>query len=69
MPGAVARTSTFALNNATLPFVLALADKGWRKALQDNVYLRHGLNIHAGAVTFAAVAADLGLPFHSADLV
>lgn len=63
MPGAVARTSTFALNNATLPFVQALADKGWRKALQDNVYLRRGLNIHAGGVTFAAVATDLGLPF------
>jgi len=63
MPGAVARTSTFALNNATLPFVMALADKGWRQALQDDVYLRRGLNIHAGAVTFAAVATDLGLPF------
>src|SRR6266436_5122317 len=50
MPGAVARTSTFALNNATLPFVLALADKGWRKALQDDVHLRRGLNVHAGAV-------------------
>ena len=63
MPGAVARTSTFALNNATLPFVQALADKGWRKALQDDVYLRRGLNIHAGVVKFAAVATDLGLPF------
>src|SRR6476646_4332815 len=45
MPGAVARTSTFALNNATLPFVLALADKGWRRALKDNPHLAHGLNI------------------------
>src|SRR6266436_1260694 len=45
MPGAVARTSTFALNNATLPFVLALADKGWRRALRDNPHLCHGLNI------------------------
>src|SRR5215471_12091346 len=63
MPGAVARTSTFALNNATLPFVLTLADKGWKKALQDDVHLRRGLNIHAGAVTFEAVAKDLNLPF------
>ena len=63
MPGAVARTSTFALNNATLPFVLALADKGWQKALTEDVNLRRGLNIHAGAVTFEAVAKDLGLPF------
>ena len=63
MPGAVARTSTFALNNATLPFVTALADKGWKKALVEDVNLRRGLNIHAGAVTFEAVAKDLGLPF------
>ena len=44
MPGAVARTSTFALNNATLPFVLALADKGWRQAIADDPHLRNGLN-------------------------
>ena len=69
MPGAVARTSTFALNNATLPFVLALADKGWRKALQDDVYLRRGLNVHAGAVTFEAVAADLALPLNPTERV
>jgi alanine dehydrogenase len=62
MPGAVARTSTFALNNATLPFALALADKGWRKALADDPHLRAGLNIAAGQVTYAAVAQDLGLP-------
>jgi len=67
MPGAVARTSTFALNNATLPFVLTLADKGWKKALQDDINLRRGLNIHAGAVTFEAVAKDLGLPFAPPD--
>jgi alanine dehydrogenase len=67
MPGAVARTSTFALNNATLPFVLTLADKGWRKALLDDINLRRGLNIHAGAVTFEAVAKDLGLPFAPAE--
>ena len=62
MPGAVARTSTFALNNATLPFALALADKGWRKALAEDPHLRAGLNIAAGQVTYAAVAHDLGLP-------
>jgi alanine dehydrogenase len=56
MPGAVARTSTFALNNATLPFTLALADKGWRKALADDVHLRAGLNICGGSVTYKAVA-------------
>lgn len=63
MPGAVARTSTFALNNATLPFVLALAEKGWRAALADDPHLRHGLNVHAGKITYAAVAHDLGLDY------
>jgi alanine dehydrogenase len=62
MPGAVARTSTFALNNATLPFALALADKGWEKALADDVHLRRGLNVCGGRVTHEAVAAALGLP-------
>ena len=66
MPGAVARTSTFALNNATLPFVLALADKGLDRALLDNRHLRAGLNIHKGAVTHPAVAQALDLPL-SAD--
>jgi alanine dehydrogenase len=56
MPGAVARTSTFALNNATLPFTLALAGKGYKRALQDNPHLLAGLNIHRGALTYAAVA-------------
>jgi len=60
MPGAVARTSTIALNNATLPFALALADKGWRQALQDNEHLRAGLNVCAGKITHPAVAHDLG---------
>jgi alanine dehydrogenase len=63
MPGAVARTSTFALNNATLPFVIALADKGWRRALKDNPHLSHGLNIESGRVTHAAVAQDLGYDY------
>ena len=61
MPGGVARTATFALNNMTLPFVLALADKGWRQALRDDAHLRRGLNVHAGQVTYRAVADSLGL--------
>ena len=61
MPGAVARTSTFALNNATLPFIIALADKGWQQALREDPHLREGLNVHGGAVTHAAVARDLKL--------
>ncbi len=61
MPGAVARTSTFALTNATLPFVLALAEKGWRRAMSDDVYLREGLNIHDHHVAHMAVAQALGL--------
>ncbi|HEX8689429.1 MAG TPA: alanine dehydrogenase, partial [Solirubrobacterales bacterium] len=59
MPGAVARTSTFALNNATLPFAVALANKGYRRACADDVHLRHGLNIHAGKLTYKAVADAL----------
>lgn len=60
MPGAVARTSTLALNAATLPFVLDLADKGWQAALRDDAHLRNGLNVCAGQVTHAAVAEALG---------
>ncbi len=67
MPGAVARTSTFALTNATLPFVIALAEKGWRKALADDPHLLHGLNVHAGKVTYEAVARDLNLPYAPAQ--
>ena len=67
MPGAVARTSSFALNNATLPFVLALANKGWRQALADDAHLRAGLNIAAGRVTHPAVAAALGLAHNPAE--
>ena len=66
MPGAVARTSTFALTNATLPFVLALAEKGYRRALSDDPYLCAGLNIHAGAVTHVAVARALALEYRAA---
>jgi alanine dehydrogenase len=56
MPGAVARTSTFALNNATAPFVLALADKGWQSALNDDAHLRHGLNVCKGQLTHPGIA-------------
>jgi alanine dehydrogenase len=67
MPGAVARTSTFALNNVTLPFVLALADKGLRRALNEDPHLRNGLNVHAGLVTHRAVADALGLKYTPAE--
>ena len=67
MPGAVARTSTFALNNATLPFALALAGKGWRQALKDDAHLRNGLNVHAGKVTCQPVAEAHGLPYVPAE--
>lgn len=63
MPGAVARTSTFALNNATLGHGLALADKGWKQALRDDIHLLAGLNVALGKVTYEAVARDLGLNY------
>ncbi len=66
MPGAVARTSTQALGNATLPFLLALADKGWRQACADDPHLLNGLNTHAGKLTYTAVGTALGLPTISA---
>jgi len=61
MPGAVARTSTLALGNATMPFLLALANKGWRKACEEDEHLLAGLNTHAGHLTYAAVGRALGL--------
>jgi alanine dehydrogenase len=67
MPGAVARTSTFALSNVTTSFVLALADKGLRQALSEDPHLRAGLNVHAGRVTHRAVADALKLPYADAD--
>jgi len=67
MPGAVARTSAVALNNATLPFVLAIADRGWRRALSDDPHLRNGLNAGRGLLTHPAVAHDLGLPLTAAE--
>ena len=63
MPGAVARTSTFALNNATLGHALALADKGWKQAMTDDPHLRAGLNVCDGHITYEAVALALGLPY------
>ncbi|MDR6501707.1 alanine dehydrogenase [Burkholderia ambifaria] len=63
MPGAVARTSTFALNNATLGHALALADKGWKQAMADDPHLRAGLNVCDGHITYEAVALALGLPY------
>ena len=62
MPGAVARSSALALNNATLPYVKALAGKGWKDALEADAGLRNGLNVVEGRVVHAAVARDLGLP-------
>jgi alanine dehydrogenase len=69
MPGAVARTSTFALNHATLPFTLALADKGWRGALRDDPHLRAGLNVCEGEVTCEPVAEAHGLKYASPENV
>lgn len=63
MPGGVPRTATLALNNATLPFVLELANKGYSAALKENVHLRHGLNVFHGKLTYEAVAKNLGLPY------
>ena len=62
MPGAVARTSTQALGNATMPFMLALANKGWKKACAEDKHLLNGLNVHAGKLTYEAVGVALGLP-------
>ena len=66
MPGAVARTATFALTNATLPYILNLANKGLQTALREDPHLRNGLNIHRGKVTLAAVAQSLGYEYVNA---
>lgn len=63
MPGGVPRTSTFALNNVTLPFVIQLANKGGKQALLDDEHLRNGLNVHAGKITYREVAEDLGYEY------
>jgi len=67
MPGAVARTSTFALNNVTLPFTLALANHGWKKALAQDAHLRNGLNVCEGQVTCEPVAQAHGLAYVTAE--
>lgn len=61
MPGAVPHTSTYALTNVTLPYAVAIANKGWRDALRDDASLAHGLNVHAGSITYAAVADAFNL--------
>ncbi len=67
MPGGVARTSTFALTNATLPYALALADQGYKPALESNKHLRNGLNVYRGRITCEAVSEALGYTYHSPD--
>lgn len=69
MPGAVARTSTIALGNATMPFMLALADKGWQQACADDPHLLDGLNVHAGKLTYYAVGRALGIDVTAPQLV
>ena len=69
MPGGVPRTSTYALNNVTLPHVLALADKGYRQALLDDRWLRDGLNVYRGKITQREVAHDLEYDFHDPETV
>ncbi len=63
MPGAVARTSTYALNNVTLPHALRIADLGWKGAMKANPHLAAGLNVHEGQITYEAVARDLGYDY------
>jgi alanine dehydrogenase len=63
MPGAVPRTSTFALTNATLPYVRALAESGWQQAVERDTGLLRGLNVHAGRLTHEAVAGALGMEY------
>jgi alanine dehydrogenase len=67
MPGGVPRTSTYALNNVTLPYAIALANKGAKQALLDDVHLRNGLNVHAGKITYREVAEDLGYEYVDAE--
>jgi alanine dehydrogenase len=69
MPGAVARSSTLALTNATMPYLLALADKGWRQACRDDPHLANGLNVHAGKLTYYAVGEALGIDVYSTKVV
>jgi alanine dehydrogenase len=67
MPGAVARTSTFALNNATIAHAVALAGKGWQRAMREDSHLKNGLNVCQGKLTYEAVAQALGYEYVNAD--
>ncbi len=67
MPGGVARTSTYALNGVTLQHAIAIADKGWKKALSADPHLKNGLNVVGGNITYQAVANDLGYEYKPAD--
>ena len=67
MPGALPRTSTLALTNATLPYIMQLANKGWKQALKDNAALRKGLNIVNGKITHHAVAQAFGMIAHAPE--
>jgi alanine dehydrogenase len=67
MPSAVARIATFALNNATLPFIIRLADKGYRDAMREDPHLLAGLNMHGGKITYEAVATAQGRPYVEAE--
>jgi len=67
MPGAVPRTSTFALTNETFPFIKSLANSGWQNALKNDEHLKNGLNVHAGSINFEAVADELSYPYKSPD--
>jgi alanine dehydrogenase len=68
MPGAVARTSTYALNNVTLPYALRIASLGWKEAVRSDSHLRAGLNVHDGKITHRAVADELDLDYASPEL-
>ncbi|MBM3211144.1 alanine dehydrogenase, partial [Candidatus Poribacteria bacterium] len=67
IPGAVGRTSSYALCNVTLPYLLDLANKGWKKSLKENLALMKGLNIAQGKVTFQAVAEEFGLEYYAPE--
>jgi len=67
MPGAVAKTSTMALTNATLPYAVEIAKKGWKKAMKDNPEIKKGANVIKGKITFQGVADAFGLKFESLD--
>jgi len=63
MPGAVAKTSTLALTNATLPYAVEIANKGWKRAMKENPEIKKGANVIQGQVTFQGVADAFGLKF------